>query len=132
MAKKNCSTKQNQKTIFSRVKTLPAELVPGTVYIVSDGISDFVDMYVADNKGNKKSIIDLSRFLNSKEDISLTDYRSDIMNLGTDYFYGYEYIDNSFKIIKVKKGNVVKQLKAINTTGTFDTNWNNRQTLTYN
>lgn len=130
---KACNT--NQKTIFSRVKKLPSRLVPGTVYIVSNGVDEFVDMYVADNKGNKKSIVDSSRFSDiiiPEEGSPLENYLSDINNIGLDYYYGYEYKDSTFKIIKVEKGNIVNQKKAINTSGTFITNWNNRESLTYN
>ncbi len=136
---KVCKTDTRQKTIFKRVKTLPAKLIAGTVYIVENNTGDFVDMYVADNQGNKKTIVDLERITDiigeipsPEEDLLLIDYRSDIDNIGTDYYYGYEYEDNSFKIIKVEKGNVVNQLTAVHITGDFDNNWNNRETLTYN
>ncbi len=134
MVKKCTTNNKKQSTRFLRVKILPSVLIPGTIYIVEDNNDDeFVNMFIADNNGNKKIIIDPSRISNlPEEELSLIDYKSDIMNSNSDYFYGYKYEDNSFKIIKVEKGNVVNQLRAINTTGSFEDNWDNRQILIYN
>lgn len=132
MVEKNCNS--GQKTRFVRKRNLPAKLVPGTVYIVESDDKDYVDLYVADNRGNKKTIVGPPRFDNLTPTVTLKliNYNSDIMGNTSEYYYGYEYEDNSFKIISVEKGNVVNQKIATTIPGTFTDNWNNRETLIYN
>lgn len=130
---KNCNT-QRQKTRFSRVKKLPARPVPGTIYIVESNVPGLADMYAVDNSGNVRIIVDSSRFLaegGDSQNLSLIDYRSDIMSVGSYYYYGYQFEDGSYKIIRVEKGNTNNQQKADTSIGSYEDNWTNRQTLTY-
>lgn len=115
-------------------KAKPAKGEADALYFIGDANSNYIDFYVTDKKGNLVPVIDNNRFIGGTPvvDLKVIDYRSDTMNLGPDYYYGYEYEDNSFKIIKVEKGNIVNQTKATATIGTFDTNWTNRLGLTYN
>ena len=126
------------KTKFYRVTSLPDKLDPGAWYLVESNPADeFVDLYTSDRSGRKKVIIDsdrISRFIvqpTPSIDPSLITYESDIEAINY-YYYGYEYDNNTWKIIRVQIGNVVNQNKNLTMSGTFNDDWVNRTTIAYN
>jgi len=80
--------------------------------------------------GDKTETID---YLNNEvftEIAKIRHYFSDIKTSDEYYYYGYEYSDNSIKIIRVKKDNILNQKQAQNISN-LNTDWNNRQSLNY-
>lgn len=60
------------------------------------------------------------KVIDSASDIEQTDF----------YYYGYQYQDLSYKIVRAEKGNVNNQQKATIQTD-FQSDWNNRSSLVY-
>jgi hypothetical protein len=112
-------------------KVKPVKGEGDALYFIGDANSNFIDLYVTDKKGNLIPVVTNSRF-SQVTDIKVSSYKVDTTNIGQSYYYGYQYEDNTFKIIRVQKGNIVNQEKASITTGNLTTNWANRTTLTYN
>ena len=125
------------KTKFYRVTKLPDKLDPGAWYLVeSNPLDEYVDLYTSDRSGRKKVIVDsdrISSFITQPTlptSPSLITYESDIETTNY-YYYGYEYNNNTWKIIRVQINNIVNQNKNLIMSGTFSDNWTNRTTITY-
>lgn len=103
-----------------------------SLYFIGDESSEFVDFYVTDRKGKLIPVVNELRtsFNSSINQLKILRYFSDIKTSDEYYYYGYEYSDNSIKIIRVKKDEILNQKQAQNLSN-LNTDWNNRQSLNY-